>query len=183
MSRSAALRRAAATQRLVGLLAIAAVLIVAPTANLRPALPLPGSLACGVVLGVVLFALLTRRLRPPPLARTPVLRRLALATPIVALGATAEELVWRYGLLGSLLPLIGTSGAVLASSAGFALAHGYQGRRAVGSHLVTGSTFGALYVCSGSVCAAAAAHVAYNLLVVGACATLRGPAAAAKAVA
>jgi len=57
-------------------------------------------------------------------------------------------------------------GAFAASTAGFALAHaGPQGGRGVAVHAVTGGVFGGVFIATGSLLAAVAAHGGYNLLV------------------
>jgi membrane protease YdiL (CAAX protease family) len=120
--------------------------------------PPVASVALGAVAGTLLFAALLRR--------RPVLAQLVSGPSAVgrnlffALCAANEEVLWRRVLLGELLPLGGLA-ALAASSAGFSVAH----RRARPLHVVTGATFGTLYLATGALAACIAAHWAYNALV------------------
>lgn len=114
----------------------------------------------GCVAAAALFAVLART--------RPVLpRRRAVAQGIALLPAACiEELVWRLGALGSARPLAGPIAALSLSSLGFALAHfGQAGTLSVRVHFVTGSVFGGVYLATGTLLAAVAAHATYNLLV------------------
>jgi ABC-2 type transport system ATP-binding protein len=127
----------------------------------------------------LLFGLLARELpwgRHPPRCRLPSF--LARAT-YLTLTSAAEELVWRWLVLGGLAVLIGLAPAFVASSAGFALAHGLKRRDVLAVHLLTGSVFGAVYVGTGRIEAAVIAHALYNWLVLAAIES--GTAAAAPA--
>lgn len=137
--------------------AAALVVLVAPPCPPRR-MPPPVAAALGGVTGAALFAALLRR--------RPVLAQLLSGSSAVgrslffALCAANEEVLWRRVLLGELLPAGGLA-ALVASSAGFAVAH----RRARPLHLVTGATFGTLYLATGVLAASIAAHWAYNALV------------------
>jgi membrane protease YdiL (CAAX protease family) len=78
---------------------------------------------------------------------------------LLGLLAINEEIVWRRVLLGEFLTA-GVIPALAASTVGFALAH-----RARLLHLVTGATFGGLYLATGAIAASVAAHWVYNALV------------------
>jgi membrane protease YdiL (CAAX protease family) len=139
-----------------------------PRASLVPRLSQLASVAVGVTAGAILFGILARCLRPPPLAAPHVARTVGLLTPRVAVGALVEETFWRYLVLCSLIAPLGLCAAVLTTTAAFALAHLHQGVRRVRVHLLTGATFAYLYVGSGHLAAAIAAHASYNLLVIAA---------------
>jgi membrane protease YdiL (CAAX protease family) len=85
---------------------------------------------------------------------------------VLAGRAAVEELAWRGFLLGALAAPLGLAGALGVTSAAFALAHaGVRGRMRL-VHVLTGGVFGGLYLASGRLAAAVAAHVVYNALVV-----------------
>jgi membrane protease YdiL (CAAX protease family) len=111
-------------------------------------------LAVGVAAGVGLFYALAR-IRPP----VPP----AVAAVLVVL-AGAEEVSWRWFALGELATRAGPAAALIATSVGFGLAH--PGARLL--HTATGIVFGGVYLATGSLVAAWAAHAAYNLSVVAA---------------
>jgi membrane protease YdiL (CAAX protease family) len=112
----------------------------------------------GAAAGITLFTAALRR--PPALAR-PFPRATAVCKGVfLALCAANEEVLWRWVLLGELLRL-GPVPAVAISSAGFAIAH----PRARALHLLTGATFGLVYVGTGVLAASIAAHWVYNALV------------------
>ena len=145
--------------------ALAAALLASAQVSVHRRVPLAAGIAIGLAASTVLFAALSRarvRLRPHRWrAHTLVARG-----SFFALRSASEEVAWRWFLLGSLAPAVGTLGAFAASTAGFALAHaGPQGGRAVVVHTLTGGVFGAVFVVTGSLLAAVAAHAGYNLLV------------------
>ena len=126
----------------------------------------PVSLAVAAAAAAALFCALAGRLPPRP--RVSRARAWPLGTRVLLLTARSagEEVVWRWVILGSLAPAIGWPCALAASTIGFALAHaGWQGARGVAVHLLTGATFGAVFLATGSLTAAVVAHVAYNALV------------------
>ena len=90
----------------------------------------------------------------------------AAAVRWITLGATAglEEVVWRGLVLGGLIVPIGTTLALVVSSAAFAFWHwpSLGGRSAV--HLVTGIAFGTAFLVGG-LAAAILGHALYNVLV------------------
>ena len=145
----------------------AAAALVAPTiAAVDPRLHRPGeALALGCVTGLMLFTLLARR-HPWWLALASLpRRRLAARSAVLTARSAQEEAVWRGLVLGVLVDPLGRVGAIAVSTALFAGAHlGGQGRIAV-VHLLTGGGFAAIYVATGRLLAAVAAHSAYNVLV------------------
>jgi membrane protease YdiL (CAAX protease family) len=121
-----------------------------------PVAALPTALAAGagILAGGLLFVLLARRL-PSAGATQPVLLAVLVAC------ATAEELVWRRFALAGLAARTTAPAALVASSCGFAFAHG----RLRVSHLVGGALFGTLYLVTGGLVAPVCAHAAYNVAV------------------
>jgi ABC-2 type transport system ATP-binding protein len=118
----------------------------------------PIGVACGLALFLALAGTRSRTLLAP--------LSLAVALVVAAVG-TSEEAAWRAFALGRLLPVAGAWPAVAITSAGFAATH-VPALRARGAafHLVTGASFGALFVATGSLVACALAHATYNLLAV-----------------
>jgi ABC-2 type transport system ATP-binding protein len=144
---------------------VAGSLLLLVRVPLEPRWPAAPSLVAGVVTAALLFGLLAGR--PPPL-RWPAGRSAMLVAKGLLLSArsASEEVIWRWWLLGSLAPRFGAVSALAASTVCFALAHaGWQGRRGVAVHLVTGAAFGVVFLATGRLAAAVGAHVAYNLLV------------------
>jgi membrane protease YdiL (CAAX protease family) len=113
--------------------------------------PTPDRVLVGVATGLALFWGVARI--APPLS-LPLLVVLVLA-------AGAEEVIWRWFVLGELLAAMGTAAALLASACAFGAVH--PGRRVL--HTGTGLAFGAVYVLTGSLLAAWGAHGAYNVCV------------------
>jgi ABC-2 type transport system ATP-binding protein len=147
--------------------AVAALVVAGPEAPSTPLGAVP-SLLAGVGAAGLLFVLLAGRM---PLWRAPPRRRVASVTvkgTYLTVTSAAEEAFWRWLVLGGLAPVVGLVPAFLASTVGFALAHGVRRRDVVGVHLVTGAAFGGVYVVTGHVEAAMVAHVLYNWLVVAA---------------
>ena len=125
----------------------------------QPGAGTPWLMVGGAICGVALFALVAGR-APVRLARLP-------AAPVIVIvaAALAEETVWRVGCLLLLRHALPAAAALALGTAAFALAHGgTQGRRGVATHTITGAGFGLLFLSSGSLAAAAAAHGVYNLL-------------------
>lgn len=140
------------------------------------------SLALALVAATGLFVGLARTLPRIRASGRPLPRLAALGTFFVVRSAS-EEVTWRWFLLGSLVPRVGASSALALSSAGFALAHARgQHRRGVAVHLATGAVFGGVFLATGSILAAIAAHAAYNLLVLLAVEPATGRAGRAAAV-
>jgi membrane protease YdiL (CAAX protease family) len=113
--------------------------------------PTSDRLLLGLLTGVALFSVVARV--GPPLS-------LALVGVLV-LAAGAEEVIWRWFVLGALLAPAGTAAALVASACAFGAVH--PGRRAL--HTGTGLAFGAVYLLTGSLLATWGAHAAYNLCV------------------
>ncbi|HVV57092.1 MAG TPA: CPBP family intramembrane glutamic endopeptidase [Gaiellaceae bacterium] len=125
--------------------------------------------APAVALGAAAGGLLFRALAGP---RVPTLRLAPLAGrrgAVLAARAAVEEVAWRGFLLGALAAPLGPLAALGVTSAAFAWAHGgIRGRMRL-VHVLTGGVFGGLYLSSGRLASAVAAHVVYNGLVVAAC--------------
>lgn len=127
-------------------------------------LPAAPAVALGAVAGAGLFRVLAG-------PRVPALRPAPLAGPrgvVLAGRASVEEVAWRGFLLGALVPPLGPLAALGVTSVAFALAHGAAGGRLRLVHVLTGGVFGGLYLSSGRLASAVAAHVVYNGLVVAA---------------
>ena len=81
------------------------------------------------------------------------------ACAMLVVSAASEEVVWRRVVLGELLRA-GPLAALAGSTLGFALVH--RTRQCL--HLGTGAAFGGLYLVTGALAAAIAAHSSYNVL-------------------
>jgi membrane protease YdiL (CAAX protease family) len=144
--------------RIAALTTVAVALLVglAPTRPADRLSWLPGA-GTGAVAGAALCVVVTgRRLQAPRVAASLLTARCG----ILGLLAADEEIVWRRAVLGELM-FGGAVAALAASTLGFAIAH----RVRPGLHLLTGITFGGLYVATGTLAASIAAHWAYNVLV------------------
>ena len=143
--------------------------LAAAGAELAP--PIGGTISVGTVPATLLGSLVGvgavlllagRRLQLSP--PTPLPWRRALARGVVlSVRSTYEEVAWRGLLLGLLAPL-GLPIALLASSVLFAAAHVRRLGRRAAVHLGTGLAFGGVYVSTGSLLAAIAAHATYNVV-------------------
>jgi ABC-2 type transport system ATP-binding protein len=127
--------------------------------------PLP-SLAASAGVACLLFTVLAGHLRwrARPLLRR--VRSIAVRGAYLTVTSATEEVLWRLLVLGGLAPVVGLGPAFVASTVGFALAHGLSRRDVVAVHLLTGAAFGAVYVLTGRIEAAIFAHAAYNWLVI-----------------
>ena len=151
-------------------------MLLAPTAPPRPPVDVSAAVPLGALLGAALFAVLARGMRRPLRVRPP--RALAAGFAVAVSGA-GEEAVWRGFALARLASSLGVAGALAATTAAFAAMHFPVLRsKGVVVHLGTGAVFGLLFVGTGSLACAAAAHAAYNLFAV----CCRGAAPAASAV-
>ncbi len=137
----------------IGLLAFAGALTVGLPPVADGVSPVLG-LGLGASAGAVLYLTLVRRL-----PRRPALRLVPLLGYLTGC-AILEELVWRGYLFGGLLRALHPAGALAASSLAFAAVHGRPA-----PHVLTGATFGAVYLGTGRLGAACAAHALYNWLV------------------
>jgi ABC-2 type transport system ATP-binding protein len=148
------------------LVAAAAVLAVVPIAPPRAPVAWRLALPAGLLAGIGVFAVVAWRwlpLRVPERAR-----RALVAAKVVYVGATSatEEVFWRWLMLGGLADMLGLAAAFVVSTLSFAFAHATRVRsQAFAIHVATGATFGGVYVATGSLAAAIAAHATYNLLV------------------
>jgi ABC-2 type transport system ATP-binding protein len=120
------------------------------------------SVAVGIAAGAGLFALLAHE---PPRVRLRRARRGIVATKasVLLLRSTFEEILWRGVVLGGLAERTGVIPAYAVSTVGFAALH--AGPRARQTHLVSGASFGGLYLATHGLGAPIAAHATYNLLV------------------
>jgi ABC-2 type transport system ATP-binding protein len=144
--------------------AVAAVLLaVAEIPSPTPTVPFVAAVVAGIAAGGVLVPLLALTPRIPLRPKRGRARLLLAAGAVLAIGSACEEIVWRWAVMGTLAQTWGIGWAYLASTAGFALSHGSG--RAIAVHLLTGATFGGVYIATGSLASCIAAHVAYNLLV------------------
>jgi ABC-2 type transport system ATP-binding protein len=148
---------------LCGQVVLAVVLLAAGGVASRPhALPLGLAGLAGAAAGLLLAVVLAGRLRVPA-PHPSRLRRLLLLGAVVVVLSASEEVIWRGFVLGRLTDVIGLVGAYAASTVGFALAH--RERAAAPTYLLLGAAFGGVFLATGSLPAAIAAHAAYNLLV------------------
>ena len=145
--------------------AVAAALLAFAQVSVQPRVPAVAAVAIGLGTGTMLFVGLTRArvcFRPGRWRAYTLIARGAFYT----VRSAAEEVAWRWFLLGSLIPAVGTPGAFVASTAGFAVAHsGPRLGRTVAVHACTGAIFGGVFLATGSLLAAVVAHGGYNLLV------------------
>jgi ABC-2 type transport system ATP-binding protein len=127
--------------------------------------PVGDALVAGCLTGIGLFAILARR-RARLVALATLPRRQLIARSVVLTARSAyEEAVWRALLLGLLAAPLGPVAALSISTLLFAGSHvGRQGRAAA-AHVLTGASFGGVYLATGRLHAAIAAHGAYNVLV------------------
>ncbi|HET9243498.1 MAG TPA: ATP-binding cassette domain-containing protein [Gaiella sp.] len=152
---------------LAGWIAVAAIAaLLAPTVGAAdPTLHPPGeALAFGLLVGLALFLVLARpRVPPAGVGRLPR-RRLTARAVVLTAKAAQEEAIWRGLVLGLLLGPLGRAGAVAVSTVLFAAAHVGDLGRAAAVHLLTGLAFAGVYLTTGRLLAAVAAHGAYNVL-------------------
>jgi ABC-2 type transport system ATP-binding protein len=141
--------------------------LAAPTVRpLNPTVrPLSEAIVLGCLAGGFGFVVLARRrIAASALSALPRTRLLARSAVLTTKSAE-EEAIWRGLVLGALVPLLGSFGALASSSALFAAAHVRRLGRRAWTHLVTGSLFGLVYLVTGRIVAAMAAHSTYNVLV------------------
>jgi ABC-2 type transport system ATP-binding protein len=141
-----------------------AALVLSP-APVHATWPPPVALMFAVLSAGALFVALARR-RPVLVIRSG--RRAAFGAKAAFLVARSagEEVVWRWFLLGAIEARAGWAAGLAVSTVAFATVHASgQGWLGVQVHLVTGATFGAIFLATGSIVAASVSHAAYNLLV------------------
>jgi len=141
--------------------------LAAPT--VRPLDPTVRPLSEAIVLGCLaggfgFVVLARRRIAASAFSALPRTRLLARSAVLTTKSAE-EEAIWRGLVLGALVPPLGPFGALASSSALFAAAHVRRLGRRARTHLVTGSLFGLVYLVTGRIVAAMAAHSTYNVLV------------------
>jgi membrane protease YdiL (CAAX protease family) len=132
----------------------AALVAFAGIAGPPPRLPQPAAAAVGLAAAVLLCALLGRDRDSPPRS---------LLVPALIAGAS-EEVVWRWGVLAGLAPRVGWGAAFGLSTAGFAYRH-TRGEE-LPAYLLLGGAFGGVFLATGRLAAAIAAHAAYNALAI-----------------
>jgi membrane protease YdiL (CAAX protease family) len=74
-----------------------------------------------------------------------------------------EEILFRGFLIWFFAPLVGTAGAVAASSVSFGLVHAYQGWKGIRRITIGGAVMAGLYVASGTLWAPILVHAAVDL--------------------
>jgi membrane protease YdiL (CAAX protease family) len=126
----------------------------------EPLAPVRVPVALGLALGIGLYVLLSGSLSVR--VRT---RRVAARIAYVGARAAYEEALWRLCLLGLLAAAFGPAAGLTLVTIAFALAHWPRQGAKAAVHLVTGTTFGVVFLGTGSFAAAVAAHAAYNALV------------------
>ena len=150
----------------VAVLGAVVLLVSVPIDPPRSPIPWQLALPAGLLGGLTLFALLAWRSLP---VRGPERSRLALFTAkgvYVSTTSATEEVLWRWLLLGGLADAIGLTAALGLTTLSFAFAHELRVRSLpFAIHLVTGASFGGIYVVTGSLTAAILAHATYNLLI------------------
>ncbi len=122
------------------------------------------ALSSGALAAACLFVLLAGGRRPIFRIRRVRLPLLLGKGLYLVVASASEEIIWRFVVLGGLSSLVGVVPAYCASTAGFAFGH-RAGPSGTLVHLLTGATFGGLYLATGSLLAAIAAHATYNVLV------------------
>ena len=147
-------------------IAVGAGLVAPQLAPGNPTLHAPGAaLVAGCASGCALFLVLAwRRLPAVGLTGLPR-RRLAARSVVLTAKSAQEEAIWRGLVLGALAAPLGRLSALALSTALFAAAHVPRQGPAASAHMLTGAVFGAVYLATGRLCAAIAAHGAYNVLV------------------
>lgn len=127
-------------------------LVFAGIAGPQPRTSAAVAVAAGLAVAVALYLAFARGVGRPP-------RRLALPA---AVAAVSEEIVWRWGALAGTAPFLGWPGAFALSTVAFA---GIHTRTTTLAYLVIGGAFAAVFLATGQLVAAIAAHGGYNLLV------------------
>jgi membrane protease YdiL (CAAX protease family) len=151
-------RRAALVQ-LASAVAALTLLALAPIQGPTPRTDGAAAVAVGLATGMLVFSLLGR---PGRFALPPV-RLVALASA----AAATEEVVWRWGVVAGALPLVGAVGALAAGTVGFAFGHvPVRAVHRLPPYVAVGAAFGIVFLVTGRLEAAIAAHCAYNALVV-----------------
>ena len=132
----------------------------------RKPFAISASIFAGALAGTLLFIVLSwgwhpfRRLRSVRIGW--FLPRMAFFT----FRSVVEEILWRGFALQVLMSSTGPPVGFLLGTLGFAVAHGFfQGVPGVLAHVLTGATFGTVFLSTGSLTAAIVAHAVYNVLV------------------
>ncbi|HEY1367948.1 MAG TPA: ATP-binding cassette domain-containing protein [Gaiellaceae bacterium] len=139
------------------------------------------ALVLSAVAGALLFRVFVGRHRRVVACLRAGAQSVPALVPLVALGAATEESVWRLGALQGFRGVVGLPAAFVGSSLLFALAHGARALRPLSLHALSGAAFGAIFLATGRLTAAIAAHGTYNALVLAAAAGERRGASARAA--
>ena len=144
----------------------AAALVAAPPipAADESVAPFGEALVVGCLMGLGLFLVLARQRFPAGLSTVPR-RRLAARSILLLAKSAQEEALWRAFVLGLLVVPFGRLPALLLSTGLFALAHVGRLGGAAAVHVVTGAGFGLVYLLTGRLHGAIAAHGVYNVLI------------------
>lgn len=123
----------------------------------------------GIISGLLLALLLSKG--QCQFWRLPVqqARRFLVQGAVISITSAAEEIIWRGFFFVSLLDLLNfpIALAALASSIWFGLGHMHQGWKMLPVYTLIGGTFCMLFILTGNLIAPVAAHIAYNLAIVG----------------
>jgi uncharacterized protein len=146
--------------------AASAVLFLVPAAPLARRLDVAAALLAGATAGAGAgLAVAARRALHRTPARGGARQRAGLLGAVVVVAA-CEEVVWRGGVLGGVGQLVGWPPAFAVSTVGFALRHAaLRALRRLSLYAGLGTLFGAVYLATGRLVAAVAAHAAYNVAV------------------
>jgi membrane protease YdiL (CAAX protease family) len=141
-----------------------ALLVVAIAAGWRPGRPSVAAAGLGVVGGGVLAGAWLLSHGSPGVQVAPLNAGLALWTPIVALVAVAEEVVFRGALFDAVRAGFGDGAALLVTTLLFAVMHApLYGIGSLPLDLAVGLLLGGLRIVSGGALAPAVAHVIADL--------------------
>ena len=147
--------------------AAAALALVDVPPPAEPTVSLLAAVCLGLAAGLVLFAALAQQV--PPLPTPKPAGRWLIRLSFVVVWAAVEEIFWRWLALGLVAAAAGWPLALAGSSIAFAVVH----RVGKASQLATGATFGVVYLATGRLLAAVAAHATYNLVLAEALARIR----------
>jgi membrane protease YdiL (CAAX protease family) len=168
-TRLARLARVLAYDLLTVVLAVAVVVEGAAPVPAEVALGAAPAALLGLALGGLGFLALAGTEAPVALRGLAAGRRLGVQGATFSITSVAEELIWRWFLLGQLWVVAGWPAwaAVGVSAVLFGALHlGLSGLPGVVTHTVAGGVLAVAFALTGSLVLVCAAHVAYNLAVV-----------------
>lgn len=122
----------------------------------------------GIISGLLLALLLSKG--QCQFWRLPVQqpRRFLVQGGVISLTSVAEEIIWRGFFFASLVDLnFPIALAAFASSIWFGLEHMHQGWKMLPIYTLIGGVFCMFFILTGNLIAPVAAHIAYNLAIVG----------------